>query len=51
MTELGTAGIQTGMIRRLLAAKVVTKIPEKDWNNIQRYSGGKQLKMQQFTTI
>jgi len=39
------------MTRRLLAAKVVRKMVEKVWNNIQRYTGGKQLELQQFTSI
>ena len=48
-TELGTAGIQTGMTRRLLEAKVVRKMVDKVWNNVQRYAGGKKWDMKQFT--
>ena len=39
------------MTRRLLAAKVVRKMVEKVWNNVQMYTGGKQLEMQLFTSI
>jgi hypothetical protein len=39
------------MTRRLLAAKVVRKMVDKVWNNVQRYAGGKQLETQQFKSI
>ena len=46
-----TAGIQTGMTRRLLAAKVVRKMVDNVWYNVQRYTGGKQLETQQFKSM
>jgi len=34
-----------------VAAKVVRKMVEKVWNNVQRYAGARQLAMQQYTSI
>ena len=43
-TELGTAGIQTGLWQGgLVATKVVRKMVEKVWNDIQRYTGDRQV--------